>query len=135
MFKGHESQAPVCGFHVSGAPPPTLFTIVCPGGVDVGLCQDGSIWVLLFYFFFFGRLAAYIEFPGQESDLRCSCDLSHGCGNVRSLTHSAGPAAKPVSQPSRDIADSVVPQWERLSFMIVNLLFCKLRRVLKPTIN
>ena len=33
----------------------------------------------------------HMEFPGQGSDLRCSCNLSRSCGITSSLTHSAGP--------------------------------------------
>ena len=53
-----------------------------------------------------------MEFPGQGSDLSCSCDLSRSCGNARSLTHCASPGIEPVSQCSPDAADLTELQLE-----------------------
>ena len=53
-----------------------------------------------------------MKFLGQRSDLRCSCDLCHSCGNAKSLTHSVGLGIKPASQRSRGATNPVVPQWE-----------------------
>ena len=55
-----------------------------------------------------------MEFPGQGSDLSYSCDLSHSCGNTRSLTHCAGPGIKPVSQCFQDATNPIVPQGKLL---------------------
>ena len=56
------------------------------------------------------------EFPGQGSDLSQSCDLSHSCGNTKSLTHCAGLGIKPVSRCSQDTADPAVPH-QQLQFI------------------
>ena len=45
----------------------------------------------------------HMEFLGQGSDPRRSCDIHWSCGNARSLTHYAGPGIEPASQCSRDI--------------------------------
>ena len=37
-----------------------------------------------------------MEFPGQGSDPRGSCDLRHSCSNARSLTHSARLGVEPA---------------------------------------
>ena len=68
----------------------------------------------LFLSFFPPFLAAqwHMEFPGQGSDLSRSCHQNCSCGNVRSLTHCAGPGIKPVSQCSQEAADPVATQWE-----------------------
>ena len=53
-------------------------------------------------FFLFLATPQRMEFPGQGSDPSCSCNLSHSCGNTRSLTHCARPGIKPASQCSQD---------------------------------
>lgn len=52
---------------------------------------------------FFSFLVApqHMEFPSQQSDLRCGCDLSCSCGNTRVLTHCTRIGIEPVSQPSQ----------------------------------
>ena len=45
--------------------------------------------VNFFFFFFFGRTHGMWKFPGQGSNLRCSCDLYHSWGKTGSLTHCA----------------------------------------------
>ena len=64
-----------------------------------------------------------MEFPGQGSDLSCSCDLYHSWGNTGSLTHCAGLGMKPVSQHSREDADPFAPQRELLNSQIVHHVF------------
>ena len=71
----------------------------------------------IFYFIlFFPFLAVpwHIEFPGQELDQSWSCDPSHSCGNVGSLTHCARVGIEQASQCSQDAAHPVVPQQELL---------------------
>ena len=60
-----------------------------------------------------------MEFPGQGSDLSCSCDLpcSFSYSNTWSLTHCARLGIEPVFPCSRDAADPVVPQWELLKLV------------------
>ena len=60
-----------------------------------------------------------MEFPGQGSDPRCSCDLCCSCGNARSITHCLGLRIKPVCQDSRDTANPVEPKQELLILKIV----------------
>ena len=60
-----------------------------------------------------------MEFPGQGSDWSHRCDLSHGCGYARSLTHCAGPGIKPVSQHSQDTTNPVVPLQELLEWLVL----------------
>ena len=67
------------------------------------------------FFFFFGFPETYeVPKPGVRS--RNGRDLHHTCGNARSLTHYARPGIEPVSQCSRDAADSVVPWQELMQF-------------------
>ena len=51
-----------------------------------------------------------MEFPGQGSDLSCSCDLCLSCSKAGSLTHCAELGIKPACQCSRDATNPVVPQ-------------------------
>ena len=44
-----------------------------------------------FFFFFVWMPHWHMKIPGQGSDLSCSWDVSCSYGNVRSLTHCAGP--------------------------------------------
>ena len=67
---------------------------------------------LFFFFFFFLTTPQHMEFPGQGSDLSCSCNLS--CSTAGSLTHCARPGIKPVSQGSQDSTNPVAPQQELL---------------------
>ena len=60
-----------------------------------------------------------MEFLGQGSDLNCSGNLSCSRGNVRSVTHCAGPAIEPVSQCSQDTIDPITPQQELLGFLLI----------------
>ena len=53
-----------------------------------------------------------MEFPDQGSDVSHSYNLLHNCGDARSLTHSAGPGVKAVSQHPRDAANPVVSEQE-----------------------
>ena len=48
-------------------------------------------------FFLFQPPHSIWKFPGQESDLSCSCDLCCNCGNAGSLTRWARPGVKPAS--------------------------------------
>ena len=59
----------------------------------------------------------HMELPGQGSDLSRSHNLSHGCGNARSLTHCARPGIEPASQGSQDATDPIAPQQEILKFL------------------
>ena len=43
----------------------------------------------LFFSFLNGCTCSMWTFPGQGLNPSCSCTLCHGCGNARSLTHSA----------------------------------------------
>ena len=61
----------------------------------------------LFSFSFLATLL-HVEFPGQRSDLRHSCNLSHS-SNVRPLSHGARPGSESVSQHSQDATDPVAP--------------------------
>ena len=63
---------------------------------------------------FFLAILKHMEFPGQGSDLSCSCDLSHSCSNTGSLTHCARPRIEPVFQSSQDTASPIVPQGDFL---------------------
>ena len=62
--------------------------------------------------FFFGRGGSLrlMEFPGQGSDPSHRGNISHSCGNARSLTQCAGPGTKPATQRSQDAAHPIVPQ-------------------------
>ena len=42
-----------------------------------------------FFFFLFGLTLGIWKFPGQGSNLSCSCDLCHSCSNTGSLTYCA----------------------------------------------
>ena len=69
---------------------------------------------ILFFFFLFSFLTTplHVEFPGQGSDLRYSCNPSCSCGNAGSSIHCAGLGIEPVSHCSKDATDSVAPQWK-----------------------
>ena len=43
-----------------------------------------SLWIR--FFFSFSVNLWHMDFPGQESDPSCSCDLCHSCGKAWSLT-------------------------------------------------
>ena len=62
------------------------------------------------FFFHFWTLLQHVEFPGQESDLSHSQDLSHSWGNTGSLTHQA--RIDPAFQCSQDPTNPTAPQWE-----------------------
>ena len=70
-----------------------------------------------FFFFLFWATPRHMKFPGQGSDLSCSCNLHHSCGNARFLPHCAKPGIKPVSQHSRDATNPTVTQKELLNFL------------------
>ena len=53
-----------------------------------------------------------MDFPGQRSDLSCSCDLCQSCGNAGSSTHCAGLGIEPASQLSQDATDPIAPELE-----------------------
>lgn len=63
-------------------------------------------------FFYFSFLTAprHMELPGQGSHLSRSLDLSHSCGDARSLTSCAGPGIEPASQHSQGATDPIAPQ-------------------------
>ena len=62
-------------------------------------------------YLFFSFLAAprHMKFLLQGSDPNHSFQLSHSCGNGRSLTLCAGLGIKPASQHSQDASDPVAP--------------------------
>ena len=100
-------------------------TIVIP--FNLFLFFSGFLFFILFYYYFiFSFLATpwHMEFPGQGSDLSCSCDLSHSCGNARSLTGCARPGIKSASQCSKDTTNPIVPQQEFLKTLL--FLLCSL---------
>lgn len=68
--------------------------------------------IYLFIYLFWAALW-HMEFLDQGSDPTHSCDLSHSCGNTRSLTHCARLRFEPASQHSQDVSDPISPQWER----------------------
>ena len=47
-------------------------------------------FLFFFFFFFFSCTCSIWMFPGQGSNLSCSCDICHSCNNTRSLTHRTG---------------------------------------------
>ena len=53
--------------------------------------------IVSFVCFSFLATLWHMEFSGQRSDPSHYCNLSHSCGNTRSLTHCAGLGIKPVS--------------------------------------
>lgn len=74
--------------------------------VDRSLGPLLPVNVVCFFVLFFGGGASWpMEFPGQGSDLSCSC------GNARSLTYCAVPRTEPASQHSRDTIDPFMLQW------------------------
>ena len=83
-------------------------------------------------FYFIYLLSPIID---QKQFLRqgsnCSCNLSHSCGNARSLTHCAGPGIKPVSQCSQETIDPIMPQWELLKQFLIWFAHTSMRN--KPT--
>ena len=79
---------------------------------------ENRIFFSLFFFSPFLAAPWHMEFPGQESDPSCSCDLSHSCNNTRSLTHCARPRIKTISQCSQDTANPVETQ-----FLLGTLVF------------
>jgi len=63
-----------------------------------------------------------MEFPNKGSDLSCSCDLCHTCGNAKSSNHCAMLGIKPASQSSRDMANPIELQWELLGHGYLKIL-------------
>ena len=49
-----------------------------------------------FCLFVFGCSLSVWKFPGQGSNLSCSCDLCHRCSDIRSLTHCTRMGIKPM---------------------------------------
>ena len=78
------------------------------------LLSSSSPWLFSLFLVFFWLPCRHMKFLGQGSDLSQNLDLSHSCGNARSLTHCAGPGIKSASQHSQDTTDPVVPQQELL---------------------
>ena len=76
------------------------------------------------FFFPFLTTPWHMEFPGQGSDLSSSCHLPWSCGNTGSLTLCAGLGIEPTSQCSRDAADPIVLQQERLCMFLYAVLMC-----------
>ena len=76
------------------------------------LVKSDVFFLFVCLFVCFLATLQHTEFPGQGSDLRCSCDLCRSCSNARSLTHCSGLGIEPVSQRYRDAADPIVPQQE-----------------------
>ena len=72
-----------------------------------------TLWKIIsvFFFLFFPFLATpwHREFPGHGSDPRCSCNLSHSCGNNGSLSHCAGLGIERAFRCSQDSTDPIVP--------------------------
>ena len=90
---------------------PILFFSYC-----VCVCMCVCVCVCVFSFW------QHMKFSGQGSDLSCSCNLSHSCGNTGFLTHCARPGIELSSQRSQDATDPTAPQWELpLSFMYFRL--------------
>ena len=100
--------------------------LFCPLNPEAGLLStlsyEGGNWVLESFaitgsksqsFFFFLAALRHMEFPGQGSDLSCSCNLSSICGNAKSVTHYARLGIKPMSHCSQDTTDPVL-QWQEL---------------------
>ena len=44
-----------------------------------------TFYIYIYIFFSFLATPRHIEFPDQRSDLSCSCNLCHSCGNTRSF--------------------------------------------------
>ena len=63
-------------------------------------------------FFFFLAILWQIGFPGQGSDLSCSCHLGCSCHKAWPLTHCAGPGIKPTSWCYRDTVNPIASQKE-----------------------
>ena len=65
---------------------------------------------------FFLAALRHVEFPGQGSDLSCSCTpvANYTAAGARPdpLTHCARPGIEPVSWQCRDTADPTAPQRE-----------------------
>ena len=78
---------------------------------------ERNVYSGLLPIFFFLFLFWHVEFPGQGSDPRCSCDLCHSYGNAGSLTHSARSGIEPVSQCSGGTANPTVPLQELCPFL------------------
>ena len=57
-----------------------------------------SLSHLLFYFYIFGCNFGLWKFPGQGSNLSCSCNLRQSCSNTGFLTPCAGPEMEPMLQ-------------------------------------
>ena len=73
--------------------------------------KEVSVYFFLMEVFFVLAALLHMELPGRGSDL--SCELSHSCGNARSLTHCAELGIKPMSQL---VAYPIAPQRELLEF-------------------
>ena len=61
------------------------------------------------FFFLFLATSWHMEPLGQGSDPRHSRNLSHSCGNARSLTHCARLGIQPTSQSFQDAGNPVAP--------------------------
>ena len=91
-------------------------------------CEEVSQCRVFFWFLFFWSFLTTLqnmELPGQGSDRSHSLNLSHSCGNTRSLTPlcwTADQTCIPVAPNSQDAADPVVPQQE-LPYCNFDLVF------------
>ena len=64
----------------------------------------------LYIYFSFLAASWHMKFLGQGSNPGHSHDLSHSCGNTRSLIHCVGPGIEPASQCAQDTANPVLLQ-------------------------
>ena len=91
-----------------------------------------ALFLFFFSFFFFFLAAPWrMEFRGQVSDLSHSHDLSHSCGNARSLIHCVRLGIEPVSQCTQGTDNPAAPQWELPDFLS---LICPLQACLCRTL-
>ena len=54
------------------------------GSFPYGVSASQKLFLKFIYFPFLAA-SRHMEFPGQGSDLSCSCNLLHSCGNTRSF--------------------------------------------------
>ena len=73
-----------------------------------------NYYKLALLFFSFLVSLHLVEFPGQGSDPRCSCNVCYSCGNTRPFNPLCWVGIEPASWYCRDAADSALPQWELL---------------------
>ena len=78
------------------------------------------IYFLSFFLFFFFFLAAswYVELLGQGSYLIHSLNLSHSCGNGRSLTDCSSLGIKPMTQCSQDATNPIAHSRSSLIYFL-----------------